>query len=582
MAITFRHDAAAVVPPSNSATRKYGQQLVLQQQQQKYAAQQAGYDRMFDAYKQANQAQFVLNRDMQQNAFQMGRDKQLNQFDMERDKIQFDRQQQQQEAERQRAFMEDARKQSGRFIMDSIEAGEYDPNTARELRQNLIDEAEALGNPNLDATQRAEALNKIRSRRATLSANRMPKAPPPTAQEQFDKGIVTDPATGMRYRQNSKGDYEPMEQPKQEPRNAAEAFRADPKLRDRYAADAINSLPEEERTDREKVNKKAMELYDIDQRSFNPQPTAAPELPGGSADPAVPGQSRSILEGPTAQLPDPGQPPAPTPTMSMDQYRAQMEQQGYKLVTPEDGTSPYYLKDSSAQGQYGVQMEDQGYKLMTPPDGGKPYYYKDSTPQMAAMPDEGQPPAPGIPAPVQPPAAGTLPLTANSSSQNPAASMRATPQSVSVGGKQLTVSPGTLTPQETAARDEIMKLPREERIAKLIPYDPELKGKTLDQILEDPATKAGYDELTKQGLTTGNYREDMLTQLDEMLQHNVMKGAGTTPPDAYVGMNVNEITDPKVKAQFDKVPRPKTPQDMLAVTGPYFIDPNGIIRGTQK
>ena len=127
-----------------------------------------------------------------------------------------------------------------------------------------------------------------------------------------------------------------------------------------------------------------------------------------------------------------------------------------------------------------------------------------------------------------------------------------------------------------------MKLPREQRIASLMPYDPELKGKTLDQILEDPATKAGYDELTKQGLTTGNYREDMLTQLDEMLQHNVMKGAGTTPPDAYVGMNVNEITDPKVKAQFDKVPRPKTPQDMLAVTGPYFIDPNGIIRGTQK
>ena len=127
-----------------------------------------------------------------------------------------------------------------------------------------------------------------------------------------------------------------------------------------------------------------------------------------------------------------------------------------------------------------------------------------------------------------------------------------------------------------------MKLPREERIASLMPYDPELKGKTLDQILEDPATKAGYDELTKQGLTTGNYREDMLTQLDEMLQHNVLKGAGQTPPDAYVGMNVNDITDPKAKAEIAKLPRPKTQQDMLAITGPYFIDRNGIIRGTKK
>lgn len=547
MAITFRHDAAAVVPPSNSATRKYGQQLVLQQQQQKYAAQQAGYDRMFDAYKQ-----------QAQNQFQVGRDNAQAALVLERDKAEAGRMQQQAEMKRQQAFMDDARKQEGRFIMDSIEAGEYDPNTARELRQNLIDEAEALGNPNLDATQRAEALSKIRSRRSTLSANRMPKKIPPTAQEEFDQSIVT--RNGIEYRRNSKGDFEPLEDSKatkaasdaqaQGPKTADEAFRADPKLRDKYMEQAITIETQggEKTLDREirrKAVQTAKELYNEDM-NFG-EPAAAPEKPGGWTDPAAPGQSRSILEGPTAQLPDPGQPPAPTPTMSMDQYRAQMEQQGYKLVTPEDGTSPYYLKDSSAQGQYGVQ-----------------------TPQMAARPDEGQPPAPST---------STSTSQSSAVSKTEAAPNPTPPQQVKVNGRPLTVSPGTLTPQETAARDEIMKMPREERIAKLIPYDPELKGKTLDQILEDPATKAGYDELTKQGLTTGNYREDMLTQLDEMLQHNVMKGAGTTPQNAYVGMRADSITDPKVKAEVAKLPRPKSADERATIrSGQLYVDPDGIIR----
>ena len=225
MAITFRHDAAAVVPPSNSATRKYGQELVLQQRQQnqqqlmqaqqmKYQGYQAGLNRLFDATQQANQNQFQLERDRQQNEFQKERDRNTAQ-----------RQEQQQDAERQRAFTEDARKQSGRFIMDSIENGEYDDVTARELRQNLIEESEALGNPSLDATQRAEALSKLRARRAVLSANRMPKAPPPTPQQQFEQNIVTDPNTGMRYRQTAKGDYEPLEEPKsQRPKSFEEYY----------------------------------------------------------------------------------------------------------------------------------------------------------------------------------------------------------------------------------------------------------------------------------------------------------------------------------------------------------------------
>jgi hypothetical protein len=153
---------------------------------------------------------------------------------------------------------------------------------------------------------------------------------------------------------------------------------------------------------------------------------------------------------------------------------------------------------------------------------------------------------------------------------------------VKVGDKPLVVTPGTLTPQETAAKQQIMQLPPEQRIAQLISYDPELKGRTLNQILEDPASKAQYAELTKQGLTTGNYRQDMIGHIDAMLQHNVLNAAGQAPPDAYVGMNVNDITDPKAKAEVAKMPRPKDAEEMRTINGPYFIDPDGIIRGTKK
>jgi hypothetical protein len=125
-----------------------------------------------------------------------------------------------------------------------------------------------------------------------------------------------------------------------------------------------------------------------------------------------------------------------------------------------------------------------------------------------------------------------------------------------------------------------MELPREQRIAALMPYESSLKGKTLDQLLEDPQTKAGYAELSKQGLTTGNYREDMLGHIDEMLQNNVLNAGAK--PDAYVGMNVSDITDPKAKAELEKLPRPKSGEDMKTIRGSFFVDPNGVVRSTQK
>ena len=241
MPITFRHDAAGVVPPSNSATRKYGQQLVLQQQQQrqqaamqqsqqKYQGYQAGLDRLFDATKQINQNQFMADRDQRQNEFLMGRDK-----------AQFEQERQLQEAQRQQQFMDEARKMNSGMIMEDIKNGMYDPVTARRLQQSLADEAEVLGSTDYDATQRAEALRKIREKRLLDSTNRLEKPPQPTPQERFDQSIVTG-QDGTQYLPNAKGGYDPLKQKEQEEpkrfNSAEEAFRADPKMRDKYMDDA--------------------------------------------------------------------------------------------------------------------------------------------------------------------------------------------------------------------------------------------------------------------------------------------------------------------------------------------------------
>lgn len=272
MAIKFRHDAAAVVPPSNESTRKYGQNLVLQQQQQKYNGLQAGYDRLF-----------TLGRDNQQNQFQMERADKQNKFQLARDEAQFGQQQQVAEAERQRRFMEEARQNSSRFILEDIENGEYDPATSRNLKQNLVAEAEALGSRELDATQRAEVLRRIRADRAVLLANRIPKAPPPTAQQQFSQGIVTDPKTGMRYRANSKGDYEPIPEPEQpqQPLTTRQQFLNDPKLADKWIAEVEadlkgNGLEEPKPISRKEKYERAMQLYEEQQAAFS-EPSINPD-----------------------------------------------------------------------------------------------------------------------------------------------------------------------------------------------------------------------------------------------------------------------------------------------------------------
>ena len=377
MAITFRHDAAAVALPSSSAsTRKYGQSLVMQQQQQKYAAQQAGYDRMFDAYKMENQNQVQQQRDWQQRDFVLNRDRDQNKF-----------QQQQMDAARQQQFMDEARKMESGMIMNDIQNGLYDTNTARELQQTLALEAEALGNPQYDATQRAEALQKIRARRALLASNRLEKPPAPTPDEE----IANLPEiNGTKYQKNAKtGMWEPFqpskaqqEQEKQQQQQLQqqeqEAQKMRPKSMEEYYSDnedkfqkdldnTMKSMQEEQGlitdpTKRTPVTKESAldrmkKDYDFRQkalgRSQYGEPTLAPEQPG--AAPSQPGEMKSILEQPDAPQPDMSQmenplpseyapPSIPEGTAASAAYQAIMEGKGYKLITPTDGTRPYYYK----------------------------------------------------------------------------------------------------------------------------------------------------------------------------------------------------------------------------------------------
>ncbi len=397
MAISLKHDAFGVVPPSNAATRKYGQSLVLQQQQQKYAGQQAGYDRLFRAGSQ-----------LQQQNWQGTRDKQINDFQAARDKQQFDWKQQEAETARQAGFLDDARKMSTGIIMDDIKNGAYDTATASQLRQNLIDEAEALGNPNLDATQRAEILAKIRAKRATLTANRIEAPPKPTPDDELRGSIRT--LNGVDFKKDKDGIWQPVDygkgqqgqqQPPQRPTSVDDAIRADSKRYDAILDYEITALTGEDKPLTpellDQARERARKQYEKELGLGTP--TLAPELPG--AAPATPGIEQSILEtgipiappdsgqppspspqGPTVQPPDPGRPPSPVqqresiPLVANDGSQnpwAELSGVEQQLHGQPSGTQA----PPASSAEYDAQMKSKGYRLVTPSDGGRPYYLGD-------------------------------------------------------------------------------------------------------------------------------------------------------------------------------------------------------------
>lgn len=592
MPITLRHDAAAVALPANSANRKYGQQLVLQQQQQrqqqtlqqqqqKYQGYQAGLDRLFDVNKQMNQNDFVLQRDQALGEQRL----------------------QQQQAEQRQRFMEEARKLESGMIMEDIKNGLYDPETATRLQQSLAEEARALGSDQYDATQRAEALKKIRDKRLLDSTNRLQKPPQPTREEELQKFL------GPNYEQYKDQPWVPdgkggfavakdalvKQQKEQELQQKAEqeAAKMRPKSfqdyyrenEDKFQKDldsTMTSMRDEvtagTRTGAvtpEAALAKMQEDYKFRQkalgRSEYGEPTVAPALPGEAPVAAAPSFA------PGSRLADQATALGMNPSKSI-------------LEAPP--------RDTSAQDRVGELLGQQSVPRGAPPQPISPdsriaglarSLGIDANPLTAQRPDPGMPPAPSDPPPGQPmfiDPNGSRPyymkdgepVYFNPETPTPVNPQPQAPQKVNVGGKPLAVTPGTLTPQETAARAQVMEMPREDRIRALLPYDPQMKGRTLEQVLEDPETKAQYDELSKQGLTTGNYKEDILNHMDEMLQHNVLNASGM-PQEAYVGMRADEITDPKAKAEVAKMPRPKSADDRNSIrSGQMYVDPEGVIR----
>ena len=305
MGIKLRYDAAAVALPSDQANRRFGQSLVMQQQQQKYQTQQAGYDRMFTALRDQNQNMVQQQRDWMQRDFALNRDKEQRDFAVSRDKLQFEQQQQLMEQQRQQQFMDEARKASSGMIINDIQNGHYDPVTARKLQQSLVTESEILGDPKYDATQRAEALAKLRSERALLMVGRMEIPDRPTAQDNFDQRVVNGP-DGSQYIQNGKGDFVPL-QPKQQqqpqrPQNAIEFYTQNQDQMQKDVAAELKSLQEQSdlgtlpkgvTADRDTAWKNVQDNYNWRQKQLGliGEPTLAPPLPDSSQQ----GQNGSTL-----------------------------------------------------------------------------------------------------------------------------------------------------------------------------------------------------------------------------------------------------------------------------------------------
>jgi len=200
MAITFRHDAAGVVPPSNASTRKYGQSLVLQQQQQKYAAQQAGYDRMFDAYKMESQNIAQQQRDWQQRDFVLNRDRDQNKL-----------QQQQQRA----ADFSAARARMDTYAKDSLNNPDLPPQLRQQI-QNLVSGKMVAMGSGFNETQQQQFLDQYNAELAKLLSEVPAPKPQPTASDRFNQRKHFDEESGQWFIENSKGDFVPVVDPRQQ------------------------------------------------------------------------------------------------------------------------------------------------------------------------------------------------------------------------------------------------------------------------------------------------------------------------------------------------------------------------------
>lgn len=429
MAITLRHDAAAVALPSSSSQRKYGQNLVLQQQQQKYNAQQAGYDRLFDAYKQQNQNAFAWNQAADNRAFQANQQKAQNNFLLGRDQAKFDQQQQQQ----RKADFDAARNRIDTHAKDMLANGEITDPAARQRIQNLIAGKTIVMGSGFDETARQNYLDQYNAELAKILSEVPPAKPKPPPQPNFH----TD-QNGNQWVESGPGKWEQVPQEKSarpldfnEYYNAEEnkgKFDKDLDATMQSMKDAAAEGENPGKVTEEAALEEMKRRYEFRQKALGlvGDPTAAPELAGQAAPTSSPLQS--ILEQPTAAPagipitpPDEGVPPSPVAGKKPLPLTSNSTSQWADLASADQQPSQQAPQGMSAE-QYHAEMIGKGYKLVTPTDGGRPYYLGDwgggLKPDASGAPTS---PAPTAAQEQAVPAGGSPTVASQSSNQAPVA-----------------------------------------------------------------------------------------------------------------------------------------------------------------
>lgn len=300
MAITFRHDAAAVALPANSANRKYGQQLVLQQQQQKYQGHQAGLDRLFDANKIQQQNQFQWNRDQQQRNFQWDMGHAQNKFQADRDKAKFEQQQQQQ----RKADFDAARNRIDTHAKDMLANGEITDPEARQRIQNLIAGKTIVMGSDFDETARQNYLDQYNAELAKILSEVPPAKPKPPPQPNFH----TD-QNGNQWVESGPGKWEQVPPQEKKPTSLKEYYNGN---EDKFQKDldaTMKSMQDEVDLGNstgpvtpEAAWKKMQEAYDFRQKALgrSSQPPAGAPPAGSGSLPMIP-PARGMVDPVTGQ-----------------------------------------------------------------------------------------------------------------------------------------------------------------------------------------------------------------------------------------------------------------------------------------
>lgn len=361
MAIRFKYDAAgfggSITGGGSPSDKKYGQQLVLQQQQIAQDAQRLAYGQQNQAVqnlqnnqRQAVQNQFQLDRDAQEGKLALGRLNQSLEFGAVRDDKQNAARAQEAEQTRMRQAQEQARMLAQGDIMDGIKNGEFLPDTATQLKNNMIAEAKVRAGDKYDELSGPEALAKLKAQKDALLQGRMKRPAPPTIDEEL-KSRTGTAEDGSKWMKNKNGDFVPVKGVLPPPAFAGEAFKQDPKTEERYRARAEARLEggTAEITD-DLINETMVNFWNSDQKLHTlgmpvepppGTPIAQPASIGGvvsspaMASPATAAPSGTVVQQPPGQAATQPAPTVPQEESLVDKAtRWRAEDRGIPIALP--------------------------------------------------------------------------------------------------------------------------------------------------------------------------------------------------------------------------------------------------------